>query len=519
MNSLKILFKYQFLRFLSTFKGKEKKKSTEAATAVFVVAALGILALYSLQALSMYKGLGTAGLSKVCMYHALLVSVCVLVILGVMRTAGKKKHSDEELLLSLPIKKIYIVISKQVGRYIFDFAITFVALMPYSVLYMIYEGFSVGILLVSILFILLLPLFSGGLSNICSFIISRLFNKSRYGDLLKSLSSVLIYILVFALMMLKTASGYGSVDPLNTEAFFTDRPITNTLLKGVIDQNILSIILVAIVCIGFFTVGVIMYSSTLGKSAVSFKSKETKLNVKIAKSPLKSLIKKEIAFYANCTAYVSNTIIGSIMILVLSIMLSTMGLDGITQNFGIMLPKELFVGLVILIYNFACSTILISCSSLSLEGENFWILKSSPVSTNKVFIAKCSVQILMSIPFILVGSVIVSISFGLSFLQFVYISLIPCIFSLCLTFLGLFINILLPKFQFENETQVVKQSMACLITMLVGMILGLIPIGLFFLLEIALDYIILLSLGIYVLLLIASILLLFKKGKMLYEKL
>ena len=177
MSELKILLKNNFNIMLGSLQGKKNRKSNISMFLLLLLGAIGLLSLYSLQAWSMFDGLGSLGLQDVCLFHGLTTALTVMVIIGVMRVAGKTKGSDTELLLSLPLKKINIILSKIVNKYFFDLIFSIILLLPYIVIYQIYSGFSIYITLMGCLVILMLPLLSVGISYICDFIISRLFNK------------------------------------------------------------------------------------------------------------------------------------------------------------------------------------------------------------------------------------------------------------------------------------------------------------------------------------------------------
>ena len=514
----RVLIKYNFLRTLGGLQGKKKRKSTISASITLVLLGLGILALYSFQAYSMFKGLAPLGLSQICVFHGVLVAFSVLLILGVMRSASKKKQTDEDMLLSLPIKKYDIVLSKTMGKYILDNLLCFALVMPFVVIYMIYEGFSLTMLLCSLFLVVSLPLFSVGISYICGFIISRIFNKSKHANLIKSLFSVFILMLVMALLLVKTF-GYGVISPENAGVYFSDRPITFTLTKFLLGGDAISFIWLLILTITPFVLGIILYSLSLGKSGVGYKSSKKEIVFSNAKSPLKSMVKKEVSFYAESSAFVSNTILSPLLMIVISIMACSLGVEGFSNKLGVSLNNEMFAGILTLIFLFSLSTAIISCSTISLEGKNFWILKSSPIKEKYIFHSKALLQIIMTVPAIILSSILLLIFLKLSLFDFLMTLCVPVLFAVLLSYGGLLINLLFPKMEWEEETQVIKQSVACLITMFGGMVLSLIPLGLFLLLpNFSLHLIGLISGAIYLVLLVMCVSLLFTKGKKLLNK-
>ena len=119
MNKLKILLKNNFNILIGGFQGKKKRKN---GVAIVLICFLVLLALgsYSLQSWQMFDGLGSLGLNNLVMFHGIITTLTVLVILGVMRSTADVKHSDNDLLLSLPLTKKEIIISKTLNKYFYD---------------------------------------------------------------------------------------------------------------------------------------------------------------------------------------------------------------------------------------------------------------------------------------------------------------------------------------------------------------------------------------------------------------
>ena len=195
MNNLKILIKNNFNILAGTLQGKKKRASSIVATTFITLGALGILALCFLQAYSMFVGFVPIGLIDLCMFHAIIITISVLVIMGVMRVSTNTKANDVDFLLALPIKKSTIVLSKLINKYLFDLFFVFLFFVPYWIFYLVYE-FSISILITSIVMTFIFPLLSVGISNIIDFVIVRLFNKFKLASLYKSFFSILLYMII-----------------------------------------------------------------------------------------------------------------------------------------------------------------------------------------------------------------------------------------------------------------------------------------------------------------------------------
>jgi ABC-2 type transport system permease protein len=519
MTNLHILLKNSFNIFVGALQGKKKRKKTSVAILLILLGTVAIYALTFYQAKTMFDGLSSLGLSRLCVFHACLTTLCVLAIIGVMRVSGNSKFNDAELLLSLPIKKRDIIIVKTINKYLFDLFFVFMLFSPYIILFEVQTGFSISVTIFSVLLTLILPLFSVGLSYIVDFVVSHLFNKSKVAGMLKSLFSVLIYLAIMAVLLIKTFT-YGSAEFQSLEAYFADRPLSYMLLKFVLDQSLPDIFGTLALTILPFVLGMILFGFSFGKNLTGYVAKDKDLKFKNKGNLFGSLFKKEVSFYFSTPAYVVNTIIGPVFILAFSIILAIMGadtigtifgLEGLSKNEALYIIVPLFCGLVALT--------MVSCSSISLEGKNLWILKSTPVDTKTLFLAKIMLNIVLVSPVVILSSVILTIALSLSFEEFLIICLLPVILNISLSFGGIIINLWLPKLDWTEETQVVKQSLATLITMILGIILALIPVVLMLAVNVSFELTCLISGAIYLASLICFVILDFGVGIKMFQKL
>lgn len=474
MYNLRILLKNNYNLLIGRLFGKKQKVSSISATLFLVLGVLALLAMYTLQAYGMYRDLSIVHLEKVCLFHAILTSLSVIVVIGIMRYSATPKNDDTDFLLSLPIKKRDIILSKTLNKYIFDFFFVFLLFAPYFVLYFVFCGFSLSVFILGILYMFLLPLLSVGISYICNFVISHLYNRLKLGNLLKSFTLILLFVLVMALMLTKTFT-YGNIDITNLDAYFADRPICNIILQYLFSPNLWNILFVVCGTVLPFVLGLVLYISSYGKTFAKYSSSSKVLKFGNGRSSLKMLYKKELYSYASTPAYIINTIIGAICILVISVFICTLGYEGICNYLGLPLQKSYIVFILVMVYGFMLATAPISASSISLEGKNIWLLKSSPINEKTLFISKILVHLSILEPCIIVGGTILCISLKLSLLASLAIFVVPTLMNLILAFGGLLINLWQPKLDFDDETKVVKQSLSVLLTMVFGMVLSVLP--------------------------------------------
>ncbi|HOE15426.1 MAG TPA: hypothetical protein PLH82_01915, partial [Candidatus Paceibacterota bacterium] len=117
-----------------------------------------------------------------------------------------------------------------------------------------------------------------------------------------------------------------------------------------------------------------------------------------------------------------------------------------------------------------------SCT-ISLEGKQFWIIKSAPVKTENVFIAKALINIVSALPFLLIAIVLAIFLVKFSLIQILIYATVVLLGLLLITNLGLLINLFLPKMVWDQEVKVVKQSASVVVLMLLSFILDVLLFG------------------------------------------
>lgn len=216
-------------------------------------------------------------------------------------------------------------------------------------------------------------------------------------------------------------------------------------------------------------------------------------------SPLYTLYKKELRRYFSSSIYVLNTSIGMVMLLVLAIALLFVSADQLGQLVEI---PELSNYLNRLAPLFVSVFVTLSCttsSSISLEGNNIWILKSAPVPTITILLSKIAVNLTITVPIVVVSSLLLMISLDTGWMESLLLLVIPVLYACLTAMTGVLVNLKLPKLEWTNEVSVVKQSASVLVAMLIGFISLLIPVGLSLLLADLNGNLILLGIGMLIL--------------------
>ena len=89
------------------------------------------------------------------------------------------------------------------------------------------------------------------------------------------------------------------------------------------------------------------------------------------------------------------------------------------------------------------------------------------------------VNLTILIPTILISGTFFGIYLGFTLIDCVFLYLILLAYSLFAAINGVLVNLIFPKFDYELEVKVIKQSMAVFVSLLVGVLMVLVPFRLF----------------------------------------
>ncbi len=450
-------------------------------------------------------------------------------MLIVTESSPTRKHTDEEMLLCLPFKKREIVIAKLIYFFSFDFIVIIFLVLPSYLLYNIMVAGSSWLISLRAFYIIICScLLANGVSSLINALFTKIAKNFQYSEIIKSIFSVLMLISFLIVYMLFIFISQNVTKTVAVYDFYPVRQLTSFIKDGLFS----AFLIITIFSFSIFILSVIIKAHSLGKTINVYKTKKLDVSYK-AKRVRKSLFGKEISKYFSSPLYVTNTIFGPLFVIIIAIVIAIIGKDyfidliqmvmgagyenGVVPSSITSFINENFSTGIIIIITLLIAIAPTTCISISYERNQLWLLKAHPIYYYDVFIAKNLVNLVVtSIP-IFISALLLSLRLGIIYLPFLLI--IPLLASICSTNLGLYINLKHPKLVWESEQEVIKQSASLLITLFANLFIVIIAIIGYFTLNINV-YLKLTIVIIYYLLLVAiSTLILFKKGKLLYEKL
>lgn len=472
---IKLLVKNRLSGFFSGML-KQGKRASKGKMALFALLFVYLFAAVAFMSGAFAYLLGVALIPKVpWLYFSIftLASFTVVFLLSIFETKSELFDcKDNDLLLSMPIPKRALVVSRLIVVLIFNYVVEAIVVLPVIVVYAIISKSVIGVI-GSLAVSLFTPLLATALSSGVGFLIAYLSKKIRKSTVITVVFSLLIISLYFwgyDKLISGMTSFIEGVEQGNV-------PTNLKLLEFIGNASLLKIVplfTLAFVCIGgaviaYFIISsryISILTSNIGAKKIKYEAK--KIN---SKSPLWALCGKELKKFFTSANYMLNSGLGLVFTVAVSILalIKRADLEMISVTlFGNpdAIAPVLAIGLVIL-----SSMNTMSASALSLEGKKLWILKTIPVDDKIVILSKVLPQIIITTPPVLISSVLMIIASGASFVYWPFIILTPIVANVAFAFIGLCFNILAPKFDFDNEAQPVKQGLASFLTMITQMIL------------------------------------------------
>lgn len=463
---------------------------------------------------------------------AISISVGLGAFMTLFMTFGRAytslfKGKDFELLSSMPIPTRTIVASKILSLVIVNYLyFSFIFVSSFGV-YLFFTGISLYKILVGLLYLIVGPFFPTVFCTGISFLFGLMLSKAKHKNILQTISSVLMFVLLFiAIYSLELGAINGgeeyfaklvdTIDGVMTKAYFMSVFAANGM-----EGNILHVLWFFLISVVPFVLFVLLIAKNFVRLNTSgnggYKNKNFKLDEELKKekkpNQVRRLLYKEAKTFFSTSIYCLNVLIGPILACVLSVgMYVTISSSTGGEPIGYLIATVILIFTTNMAVGMAPST---ACS-ISMEGHSFWIIKTAPIKTEKVFIAKVLLYILMCIPFILITGGIALLLWKVRIIDAIFLVVIATLGASTMAMLGLWVNTCKYRFDWTNPAQVVKQSSDTLLAMLLSFAFDIVLVvpG-FLLMQIMYSPIIMLAVAILTCSL--SALLLFTNGKKRYE--
>lgn len=481
---LKVFFKENF-NFRRIFQLGEKKSTSKTIlmTVVLLYALVAFMGSFGFLFFNLGETFSSMNLTYLLLVYAFFYQLMLIFMFSLFRSSGYIfQYKDYEILAPLPISSRTIMFAKITVMMIVMYISNLLFTSPIIAAYFYYSDFHFVSILFYLLVFLVTPLLPTILFSFISLGIARITVRLRNA---KVISTVLMIFVFLFVMYLSFSMNTSSQNPfLGQQDFLTSFKDVYLpavwFVEAVGDANILSLLLYLAINIIPFVVYLLLIQKlihqTNQKSLSVMTLKSSKPVVNIQKSVRKTLITKEFKRYINSQIYALNTGVGAIMALILGIgsLFFTSQIEQYVAQFALIgLPVEY---ILLIIMAFILSMIYTPAVSLSLEGKNFWIVKSLPIRAYDLMQSKLLFNVIIGLSATLISVTCLVISFKISIVWAILMYGFIIGFSFLSSSTCSLINLYFPKFDFRNDVEVVKQSAAAIIALLGNMTF----IGLYF---------------------------------------
>lgn len=396
---------------------------------------------------------------------------------------------DDQLLLSLPIKRSTVLFVRIFKFYLFELLFNSLFLLPIIVSYISWDSnLSWTYFLTSFIMLLLLPIIPIVLSCILGFITSSLSSKFKYKNAAQIIISMGVLVGVLALSfnmdgileyIIKNSS---NINELVTKIYYP----AGIYAKLVNDFNIVDLLIFVMVHVGVFAISIVILSKFYFKINTRLKSvSSTSKRVSIdsltikSKSVTRSLVKKEMSTFFKTPVFIINAgfslVLFLIAVIVIALKHDTIMPLLIAQLSVLDLKEEIIMNnipiIILILISFASYMTSITNSIISLEGRNITILKSLPIKTKTILMGKILACLKITTPVLFIGDIILFIVLKISVIDSLLLLILSILIPLVSHFIGLIVNLKYPNLNWENSAEVVKQSTSSFISVMLGMAL------------------------------------------------
>lgn len=473
---LKIYYKNSFtLKKLFGFDLKKNKGKTILVSVALIYGFGVILALFGWMFFDLGKALNDINQVNILLSFLGVFLIALPALLTIFYASGSLfYYKDYDIVGHLPIRSRTIFLAKLIVMISVLYTITFLAGLPIAFSYFYWQGFDLLSLLLMIIAGLVVPLIPIAVFSFLSLLIALVTSKMRFGKLM---SILLLFILLLAFMFAMMQVNQVDVNPLTgqIDLFKGISDIYPPLLwyqKAIGDHDWLSLIYLlgshGLLFTGFI-IGGSHLSVITNKRGIRSISRHHGGELKLQKANIiQNLVKKEIKQLFSSVLYAMNTLFGLVLIMVLSVASLFYGPEinqFLQAEMGGMVTGDL---VIVILMAFSVIMTMTPAVSLSLEGKKLWILKSLPIPAHKTMFAKILMNIVITIPVVVIGTILFGFSSNISIWNQVSMIVLFVSLNVLTSMMYSIINMLVPKFDFTSDTEVVKQSLSVILAILIG---------------------------------------------------
>ena len=482
MSNLLTLVKVNLRETLDKRKFRENKKQQRFIVYIILMGILfiGISTLYSFVYANMYKAAGAVDK----LFNLSLVFFGAASMMVFSSTVSKMQSifigNDYDILCSLPVSKRDIVLSKIINLYITELIVCLILLVPNSIVNTVMTNDLKYLVIIPLA--LIAPAFPMMVSLLFASLIELLIKNQKVKTIISTIILVTFLVALFAFSFYTSFSASNnstaSFDMLGS-AFKYLNP-TLLLLNMSFETNFLFVF--AFVGVNFLLLFIVLSFVVLlfnrihnnmliikMESQVSGKSKNTKLITRSQEKELMFLTKKRFFKSKNSVMQCGIGIFISLFFAIALCVVIKFNLavsyneetGELVDVFGMLAPFSAAIPVFLTMFQGMMPP---SASAVSLEGENFYTLKTLPVNFKLFLKTKMKFSfIVLAIPCFTTG-VLLAIFLNCSIYTRIFCVLFPVLYCYFISAFSLIINSNYPYLHWKEEIEVYKYHKSTIIT-------------------------------------------------------
>lgn len=482
-------------------KDKKKRRKIVGNT----IGAILVYVMIMIYSMMMCLGYGFEGMIEAAPVMCALIVSTLSFVFTFFKTNGYLFNFKEyDMLMSLPFESSSVAGCKFMYMYIKSLPWYLSISLAMMAGYGIFAGLSLLVLLMWIILSFILPVIPMLLASFLGFLIARISTGFRKTNIIQTILTFIFVIFCFSLRYIieavfrddqaqatleKTSEITAKAGRIYLPAgWFSDAITKGSVLPALLLIS-LSVLLFAVL---FYVVGRSYrnINSALKNHAAA---RKYKMAGQKKRSVVNTLAYKEFKRILGSTTCTVNGLMGELLALLFSVVTLVVGFDKIvaiiTQNAPFD-PAILRPAIPFIVY-FLIGMMSTTAFTPSLEGKNYWIVQSLPITKKSLYQGKMLFNMYVSVPFMAISTLCLCISAGVPVVEtilYLVLGFVLCCFS---TAYGCVCGIKHMRLDWENEVEVVKQGAAVAVYMLPNMfvVMGLTALVIF--LGIGMDHILL----------------------------
>ena len=453
--------------FFDAKKGKRRSNMAIVGfTALLLYAFGGFLWMFWELSGMLCQSLVSSGLDWMYFSYMGMMAFAFGMMMSIFTMKGRLYEAkDNEMLLAMPLPTWMILITRLIGIYCYVLLFQTLVFVPALVRYALVVG---GVLPIvsGVIVLLFMPLGTMAISGLLGWLIALVcakFPLKNFFTLLFAVGFMIGYSFLYSkandYISYLLANGAQISGKIQTMFY----PFWKMGAGACGDVN--AITMYALIFVGAFALIYLLIAKTF-LSFVTMKRVFSRASYKERRQKTQkislALLRKEFLRLIKNPMIALNTMLGSVMFIVFAVyvfsqksfleMIEMLGMAGA----GGMPIELLFMGVFCMIATMNMS----AASSISLEGENLWLLRTLPIATENILCIKAFCQFIATLVPAFVSILAVGIYVKLPIWCILLTILVLAAFSAAISLFGVAVNLKFPNLHWTNEIAVVKQSLS-----------------------------------------------------------